>query len=257
VILGGACCGAAASPSSAPSPGRSRPALIATPSPTGSSRCWTPSRTESSPSTSSGLWGPAHRGLLLGETRQAKPAVHDLPPHPWHHLLPRLLFRGRRPAVGRQPTSQGHRQHTGRAQVDPRRPTRRRPDPRHPGQPLYTPARTSAAGRRETSSSCALPRPTLPEPTRSRPTSARCGSSRHRSHSAQTQVLHRYLRRRNTNARHPRRTHRPTQGTRSHPERKGHPLGRTPPQYRSLTKLEPQPPSTEGGKFRRRTATEG
>ncbi|MQY38828.1 hypothetical protein SRB17_68420 [Streptomyces sp. RB17] len=55
----------------------------------------------------------------------------------------------------------------------------------------------------------------------------------------------------------PRRTHRPTQGTRPRPQREGHPLGRTPPQHRSLTNREPQPPSAEGGKFRRRTATEG
>ncbi|MEU8976300.1 LLM class flavin-dependent oxidoreductase [Streptomyces monashensis] len=55
----------------------------------------------------------------------------------------------------------------------------------------------------------------------------------------------------------PRRAHRPTQGTRPRPQREGHPLGRTPLQHRSLTNLEPQPPSAEGGKFRRRTATEG
>ncbi len=44
----------------------------------------------------------------------------------------------------------------------------------------------------------------------------------------------------------PRRTRRPTQGTCPHPQRKGHPLGRTPPQHRSLTNCEPQPPSAEG-----------
>ncbi|MEV6948388.1 Gfo/Idh/MocA family oxidoreductase [Streptomyces sp. NPDC051172] len=34
-------------------------------------------------------------------------------------------------------------------------------------------------------------------------------------------------------------------------------LWRTPPQHRSLTNREPQPPSAEGGKFRRRAAAEG
>ncbi len=52
-----ACSGTAASPSSAPSPGRSHPPLIATPSSTRSSRRWNASRTGSSPSTSSGPLG--------------------------------------------------------------------------------------------------------------------------------------------------------------------------------------------------------
>ncbi len=54
-----------------------------------------------------------------------------------------------------------------------------------------------------------------------------------------------------------RRTCRTAQGTRPHPQREGHPPGRTPPQRPSLTGREPQPRSAEGGKFRRRTATEG
>ncbi len=52
-------------------------------------------------------------------------------------------------------------------------------------------------------------------------------NSHHRSHPAQTQVLHRYLRWRNANARHPdvlaaQRKERP------YPKREGHSLGRTP-----------------------------
>lgn len=79
---------------------------------------------------------PAHRGLLLGEAGQPRPPSGDLPPHPWRHLLPRLLLRGRRPSVGRQPARQGHCQQPGRAEADPRRPARWRPDPPRPGQLL-------------------------------------------------------------------------------------------------------------------------
>jgi transposase len=38
---------------------------------------------------------PADRGLLLGRTRTCGPIAGHLPPHPRHHLLPRLLFRWR------------------------------------------------------------------------------------------------------------------------------------------------------------------
>ncbi|CAM5674942.1 hypothetical protein SHIRM173S_12262 [Streptomyces hirsutus] len=80
-----------------------------------------------------------------------------------------------------------------------------------------TPARTSAAGRRRTRSSCASPRPTPHGPIRSRHTSARCGSStlansNYPNHVVQTRALHRYLRWRNANARRPDLRRRPAQG---------------------------------------------
>ena len=67
---------------------------------------------------------------------EAGPAAGDLPPHARHPLLPRLLQPRRRPALGREPPPQGRRPHPGRAQVDPGRPPGRRPDLRHPGQPV-------------------------------------------------------------------------------------------------------------------------
>lgn len=51
-------------------------------------------------------------------------------------VLPRLLLGRRRHPVGRQPPQEGRRQHAGRTEVDPRRPTRRRPDLRDSGQPV-------------------------------------------------------------------------------------------------------------------------
>ncbi|AJT63295.1 hypothetical protein T261_1609 [Streptomyces lydicus] len=59
-------------------------------------------------------------------------------------------------------------------------------------------------------------------------------NSRHRSHPAQTQALHRYPALAQHQRQPPRRTRRPTQGTRPHPQREGHPLGRTPARSRSL-----------------------
>ena len=66
-------------------------------------------------------------------------------PQPRSPLLPRLLFRRRRQALGRQPPPQGHREHPGRAEVDPRRTPRRRPDLRDPGQPVRAQRRTDPA----------------------------------------------------------------------------------------------------------------
>jgi transposase len=37
---------------------------------------------------------PSDRGLLLGRTGTCRPIASHLPPHPRHHLLPRLLFVG-------------------------------------------------------------------------------------------------------------------------------------------------------------------
>jgi transposase len=72
----------------------------------------------------------------LGIRPTAGPAAGHLPPHPRRHLLPRLLLRRRRPAVGCQPSPQGHRPHLGRAEIHPGRPSGRRPDLRHLGQPV-------------------------------------------------------------------------------------------------------------------------
>lgn len=52
------------------------------------------------------------------------------------HLLPRLLLRRRRHPVRRQPPPQRHGQHPGGPEVDPGRPSRRRSDLHHLGQPL-------------------------------------------------------------------------------------------------------------------------
>ncbi|WP_449343908.1 transposase [Streptomyces mexicanus] len=87
-------------------------------------------------------------------------------------------------------------------------------------------------------------------------------NSHHRSHLAPAQALHRQLRWLHINARHPdvltaQRKERARVRSERGIQREGHPLGRTPPQRRSLTDREPQPPSAEGGRFRRRTATEG
>jgi transposase len=60
-------------------------------------------------------------------------------------------------------------------------------------------------------------------------------SPHHPNHVVQTRALHRYLRWRNANARHPRPARRPAQGTRPHPQREGHPLGRASPRTSGLT----------------------
>ena len=59
-------------------------------------------------------------------------------------------------------------------------------------------------------------------------------NSHHPNHTVQTRVLHAYLRWRNANARLPSVPGRRTQGTRPHPQREGHPMGRTPPRRRGL-----------------------
>lgn len=217
----GAFSGAAASSSSAPRPGRSHPTLIATPSSTGSSRCWNAFRTGSSPSTSSGPWGSGPPQAPAGRSRASQTGC-------------------------RRPTAA-----PGRAQVDPRRPTRRRPDLHHPGQPLRPHRRGHPPLGEEEQGRAVLhpdlrflgqpdrgpPRPAAavhpgqlppPQPPRANPGTAPLPAL------AQHQRPP------------PRRTRRPTQGTRPHPQRKGHPLGRTPLQHRSLTNREPQLPNAEG-----------
>ncbi len=102
------------------------------------------------------------------------------------------------------------------------------------------PVRTSTAGRRRTRSSCASP-PTYA--SWANPIEAHFGplrqftlaNSNHRSHPAQTQALHRYLRRRNANARHPdvlAAQHRERARIRNE---KRHPLGQAPTRCRSVT----------------------
>ncbi|QTA36990.1 hypothetical protein JHY03_72060 (plasmid) [Streptomyces sp. CA-256286] len=82
---------------------------------------------------------PPHRRILLGRTDPPRPTPGHLPPHPRHHLLPRLLLSRRRHTLGNQPAPQRHRPHLGRPAVHSRRPTGRRLDLRDPGQPLRTP----------------------------------------------------------------------------------------------------------------------
>ncbi len=110
--------------------------------------------------------------------------------------------------MGRQPPPQGHRQHPGRAEVDPGRPARRRPDLHHPGQPLpHTGADIRHWAKKNKVELCFTPT----YASWANPIEAHFGplrqftlaNSNHRSHPAQTRALHRYLRWRNTNARHP------------------------------------------------------
>jgi SRSO17 transposase len=62
------------------------------------------------------------RGLMLDGRRKSIQAMAARLPDGNEQNLQRLLLRRRRTAVGRQPPPQGHRQHAGRAEVDPRRP---------------------------------------------------------------------------------------------------------------------------------------
>lgn len=89
------------------------------------------------------------------------------------HPDPTPRGRASCPLRQRQPPPQGHRQHPGRPEIDPRRQTRRRPDLRHPEEPFRTYRRGHPPlGEERTRSSCASPRPTPPGPTRSRPAAA-------------------------------------------------------------------------------------
>lgn len=86
-------------------------------------------------------FGPLGIRPTAGSCSEGEPgtAAGDLPPHPRHHLLPRLLLGRRRSAVGRGPPAQGHRPHVGCPTVDPRGPPGRRPDLRDPRQPVRAP----------------------------------------------------------------------------------------------------------------------
>ncbi|WUU93431.1 hypothetical protein OHA34_17065 [Spirillospora sp. NBC_01491] len=110
--------------------------------------------------------------------------------------------------MGRQPAPQGHRHQPGRAEVDPRRPARRRPDPHRPGQPLaHTGADIRRWAKKNKVELCFTPT----YASWANPIEAHFGplrqftlaNSHHRSHPAQTRALYRYLRWRNANARHP------------------------------------------------------
>ena len=206
----GSCCAPTRSPFSAPGPGRS-PATPQRDEKLDRIEEVTSehSRTAASRSTSSGRCRSGPTTAARGRRSASRPAAGDLPAHPRHPLLPRLLRARRRPTVGHHPAPQGHRPHPGGTQVDPRRPARRRPDLRDLGQPVgQQDPRPSAAGQRATRSSCVSPRPTPPGPTRSRPSSARCaasslGGSDHPNHPVLARKLQAYLRWRNANARHP------------------------------------------------------
>ncbi|GHF41208.1 hypothetical protein GCM10010359_49780 [Streptomyces morookaense] len=120
----------------------------------------------------------------------------------------RLLLDRQRHPLGRQPSQEGRQQHLGRAPVDPRGPPGRRPDLRHPRQPVRPQGRDDPAlGEEE-------PRRALLPPTYAswaNPIEAHFGplrqftvaNSNHRNHTVQTRALHACLRWRNTNARHP------------------------------------------------------
>lgn len=234
-----------------PRPGRSHPTLIATPSSTGSSRCWNASRTGSSPSPSSGPWESGPPQAPAGRSRASQTGCRRPTAAPTASPTSTAATPWATTPVGRQPPLQGHRQHPGRAQVDPRRPTRRRPDLHHPGQPLrphrrgHPPLGEEEQGRavlhpdlhflgqpdRGPLRPAAVVHPgQLPPP---QPPCANPGS-------APLPALAQHQRP------PPRRTRRPTQGTRPHPQRKGHSLGRTPPRHRGLTNREQQPPNADG-----------
>jgi hypothetical protein len=134
---------------------------------TGSRRSLTASRNGSSPSTSSAPSGSDPPAAAAGPRSQARPGAGHLPPHPRSAVLPRLLLGRQRHLVGRQPPQEGGRQHAGRTEVDPRRPTRRRSDPRDPGQPVRPQRRRHPPlGSKPTSDHCG----SSPSPTRTTPT---------------------------------------------------------------------------------------
>ena len=103
----------------------------------------------------------------------------------------------------------GARSQPGRAQVDPRRPPGRRPDLRHPGQPVrqQRPRRSAAWAARNKVELCFTPT----YASWANPIEAHFGplrtftmaSSNHPNHTVLTRQLHAYLRWRNANARHP------------------------------------------------------
>lgn len=62
-------------------------------------------------------------GFGPGRTEALGPVAGHLPSHPWSPVLPRLLLGRRRHVVGRQPPQERCREHAGRTQVGPRRPT--------------------------------------------------------------------------------------------------------------------------------------
>jgi transposase len=54
---------------------------------------------------------PPHRRLVLGPGRSPRTAPCHLPPHPRRPLLPRLLLRRRRHPLGREPPTNGSKEH--------------------------------------------------------------------------------------------------------------------------------------------------
>ncbi len=122
-------------------------------------------------------------------------------------VLPRLVLGRRRHPVGRQPPQKRRRQHAGRAEVDPRRPVRRRTDLRGPGQCVrpqghrHPPLDEEKQGRAvltPTYASWANPIEAHFGPLRQ----FTIANSNYPYHTVQTRALHAYLRWRNANTRH-------------------------------------------------------
>lgn len=120
---------------------------------------------------------PNRRGRLSSRRSPRAPS-RDLPSHPRGAVLPRLLFRRRRPAVGRQPPQEGCSEHPGRTDVDPGRAPGRRPDLRHPGHLSAHKGDKIRRWAKKNRVELCFTRPTPPGPTRSKPISGHRGSSR-------------------------------------------------------------------------------
>jgi hypothetical protein len=110
--------------------------------------------------------------------------------------------------VGRQPPQEGRRKHVGRAEIDPRRTARRRTGLHHPGQPVRPQRRRHPTrAKKHKVELCFTPT----YASWANPIEAHFGplrqftiaNSHHPNHTMQTRALHAYLRRRNTNPRHP------------------------------------------------------
>lgn len=102
---------------------------------------------------------------------------------------------------------EGSREHAGRAEIDPRRPARRRTDLRDPGQPV----RPQGADIRRWAKKYKVELCFTPTyASWANPIEAHFGplrqftiaNSHHPNHTVQTRALHAYLRWRNVNARH-------------------------------------------------------
>lgn len=109
--------------------------------------------------------------------------------------------------MGRQPSQEGHREHPGRAQIDPRRPARRCPVyvildnlSAHKGADIRRRAKKNKVKLCFTPTYASWANPIEAHFGPLRHTVA---NPNHRNHTAQTRALHAYLRWRNKNARPP------------------------------------------------------